>query len=354
VGEQHTRRRRLIEPLFHEREVARYAAPIVEATEAVSSSWRDGAVVDVETEMERCGAEAVAAALFDGDLPPIHDVLFEYHRLSRAVVTRAINQLAPLLWRLPLPLTRRFLAAQARLGAAVEPLVTNRRDAVDRGDLLTALARARTAEGGRLADHEAGAEAATYFLQGAPGVGVTWIWWLLGTHPTAEARLHEELDHRLHDGVPTAGDLDALEYTRAVILEGLRLYPPGMGMLRKAATSFELDGVSIPAGRWVLVSYWVLHRDERFWPAASTFDPERWLGEREREIPPFAYLTFAAGARRCPARTFALLLCRLMLATLASRWRLRPMRPNVEIGLVPFLHPRGGLPMRVERRKDVA
>lgn len=187
-------------------------------------------------------------------------------------------------------------------------------------------------------------------LAGRAGVALTWVWWLLGTNPLAEQRLHAELEETLRGERPSAADVDWLVYARAVLFEALRLYPPGWGLLRRATRPFDLDGVRIPAGRWLFVSFWALHRDELFSRDASTFSPERWLGDRAREIPPFVYLPFAVGRRRCPARSFAILLCMLTIAALAQRWRLRPVRSTVELTFVPFLRPRGGMPIRLELR----
>jgi pentalenene oxygenase len=347
-GDAHARRRALVEPLLGEAAARRYAASIVAGADAHCAAWSDGNIVDAEAEMEQLAADAIAAALFGEDLDTIREPIREFHRLSRAVVTRTINPFAPLLWRLPLPLTRRFNRARSGFRAAVDPLVVARRDR-DTGDLLSALVHSEDS-GGRLSVAQARDEAWTYYSQGPPGPALTWIWWLIGTSPAAEAALQLELDGRLAGRRPSGADLDGLEYTRAVVLEALRLYPPAMGLIRRAAKTFTLDGIAVPAGRWVLVSYFVLHRGPRFWSEPDVFRPERWLGDRAHEIPSHAYLPFALGPRRCPGRSFALIKCTLLVAAIASRWRLHPTRPSAELDLVPFLRPRNGLPMRLEQR----
>jgi len=111
------------------------------------------------------------------------------------------------------------------------------------------------------------------------------------------------------------------------------------------------DGVAIPAGSVVVVLPWLLHRDERWWPQATTFRLDRWTDEAIAQRPRHAYIPFGGGPRMCIGEGFARMEAVMLLATIAQRWRLRPESSD-EVALQPVvtLRPRGGLPMRAIER----
>ena len=188
-GEEHRRRRAVVEGLFARPED--WAGPVAEAARQTAERWRPG-IIDVRAEMELLAADAVAAAVFGADYEREHEPLAEYHAVSRKVVMRIVNPLSPLLWRAPLPLTRRFERAQRGFAEAVARMIARRRSNGAGADVLERLLD----EDGGLSDAEVRDEAWSYYAQGAPPYALTWTWWLLGRHEEVEARLHEEVDAR--------------------------------------------------------------------------------------------------------------------------------------------------------------
>jgi cytochrome P450 len=139
-----------------------------------------------------------------------------------------------------------------------------------------------------------------------------------------------------------------LPYTRAVLAESMRLYPPAWTIGREPLEDFEARGYRVRAGSIVLVSPWLVHRDPRWWSDPLEFRPERWLGDAEASHPRYAYFPFGGGPRMCIGEGFAWMEGVLALATLARRWRLRPVP-----GAAPTPQPRItlraiGVQMRVE------
>jgi cytochrome P450 len=134
----------------------------------------------------------------------------------------------------------------------------------------------------------------------------------------------------------------------------MRLRPPAWAIGRTALAEHRAGPHIVAAGSTVVVSPWLLHHDERWWPDPAAFRPERWLDAPERARG--AYLPFGAGPRMCIGEPFARLEGVLLLATIARRWRLH-LRTGFEPELQPVitLRPRGGMPMLAERRRtDVA
>ena len=166
-----------------------------------------------------------------------------------------------------------------------------------------------------------------------------------------EARLHAEIDSALGGRLPTADDLPLLPYTRMVLAESMRLYPPAWILGRRALGPFEANGYEIPPRSIVLMSPYVTQRDARWFPDPERFDPERFSPERQAERPKFAYFPFGGGPRVCVGEQFAWMEGVILLATIAQRWRLRLVRDH-PVALQPIitLRPKYGMAMRLESR----
>jgi cytochrome P450 len=136
-----------------------------------------------------------------------------------------------------------------------------------------------------------------------------------------------------------------------VVSEALRLYPPAWLIGRRALVDYRLDGYTIRAGSIVIVSPYVTHHDPRFYPDPFRFDPERWTAERRRQRPRYSYFPFGGGPRVCIGETFAWTEAVLVLATLAQRWTMRPLRTyDAELEPRVTLRPKGGMSMTLARR----
>jgi cytochrome P450 len=150
---------------------------------------------------------------------------------------------------------------------------------------------------------------------------------------------------------PSTRNLGNLPYTRMVIDEAMRLYPPAWAFSRQALSDDELGGFRLPRGWLAFVIPYVLHRLPAFWQDPEAFDPERFSPDRSADRPKFVYLPFGAGPRQCIGSHFALIEAQLVLATLAQRYRLR-LVPGHKVDPWPLitLRPRFGMPMFIERR----
>jgi cytochrome P450 len=222
-------------------------------------------------------------------------------------------------------------------------------------DLLSMLMNARDEETGeRMTDDQLRVEVTTFLLAGqeTTSLALTWIWYLLSQHPAAQQRLEDEIDTMLGDRPPEYADLLNLPYTRMVIDEAMRLYPPAWGFSREAIGDDEVGGFRVPRGWLVFVIPYVLHRLPAFWENPDAFDPDRFTTERSADRSKFVYLPFGAGPRQCIGNQFALIEAQLVVATLAQRYRLQ-LVPGHKVDPWPLitLRPRFGMPMTVRRRE---
>jgi cytochrome P450 len=207
--------------------------------------------------------------------------------------------------------------------------------------------------GEQMTDAQFRDEVMTIFLAGheTTASALSWTWYLLSIHPDVRARMHEELDRVLAGRPPTIEDLSQLAYTKQVVQEALRLYPPAWVVGRCPTEDDRIGGYFIPAGSLVFTCPWVTHRHPDFWEGPEGFDPERFAPQRVAERPRFAYFPFGGGPRQCIGNTFALVEAQLVLATVAQRWRLDLVPgTRVQPEALITLRPRGGLPMTLHRR----
>jgi cytochrome P450 len=224
-------------------------------------------------------------------------------------------------------------------------------------DLLARLIAARDTEtGGGMTPKEVRDQVVTIFMAGheTTSQALSWTWYLLSQHPEAEAKLHDELTTVLEGRTPRYEDIADLRYTRMVIEESMRLYPPAHTFGRQPIVADEILGHRIPAGAEVLIMPWLLHRKPSLWENPNRFEPERFSPERAAARPRFAYIPFGAGPRICVGAAFAMAEAMLILATIAQRYRLhrKPGHPVEPQGLIT-LRPRYGLQMQLERRQDL-
>jgi cytochrome P450 len=357
-GDFHKRQRRLIQPAFHRRRIEAYADSMASDAAAAAARWQDGETFDAAREMMRLTLRIVVRSLFSVDVED--ESAREVGRALDALV--AAFTLAPFpgarfLQRLPIPSYRRAREARETLDALVYRMIAERR----RGshseggeDLLSLLLAARDEEGGGgMDDRQVRDEVLTLFLAGheTTANALAWSWYLLAAHPEAEARFHAEVDSVLGDRLPGAADLPSLPYTRKVLAESMRLYPPAWAVSRKAVEPVAIGGYPFPAGTGVLAAQWIAHRDPRFFEDPLSFRPERWTEDFEACLPKLAYFPFGGGPRTCIGMGFAWMEGVLLLATLGRRWSMRlvpghPVEPSARI----TLRPKHGVRVTLRRR----
>ncbi len=352
------RQRRIAQPAFHRQRIAALANVMADAARDVATEWQTiaaaGQPVDVAEEMMRLTRTVVLRALLGADLGPFASKVDPAWTVMNQYVGESFWSLG-FTDGLPTPKYRRFQAAQAVLRGAVEHVISQRRrSGSDSGDLLSLLLSARDEETGEtMTDEQLRVEVTTFLLAGqeTTSLALTWTWYLLSQHARALQRLESEIDAVLDGRPPGYADLVSLPFTRMVIDEALRLYPPAWGISRQALSDDELGGYHLPRGWLVFIIPYVLHRLPAFWPDPETFDPERFLPERSADRPKFVYLPFGAGPRQCIGNHFALIEAALIVASLAQRYRLHLVpRHRVEPWPLITLRPRFGMPMIIERR----
>jgi cytochrome P450 len=351
----HLRQRHLMQPAFHRDRIVQYAADMVDETQHELASWNDGATIDLAEAMTRLTLGIAARTLFGANVAGDADEVRAALSTVMELFPRFLSPLSELLDRLPVPQTRRFEAARARLDAVIYRLIAERRaSGRDTGDLLSTLLLARDVEAGSMSDQQVRDEAMTIFLAGheTTANALLWTLYLLSQHPPVGAELVAEIDRTLGGRAATADDAARLPFTRAVLSEAMRLYPPAWILGRRAAQDVEVGGYELRGGEVVLMSQYVVHRDPRFYAEPEAFRPARWATAEAQALPKFAYFPFGGGNRVCIGEQFAWMEGMLVLATIARRWRL-DLVPGTPVDIMPLvtLRPRYPMPMTLHERK---
>jgi cytochrome P450 len=359
-GDTWKRHRRIMAPSFDPRSVTSYAPIMTEVTQALLEKWDalpDGSELDAAAAMMHLTLHIISKAMFSSDSDEIVNAVEggvnQYQTLVRPSLLDLLHfpqWFARLL--APLPTDGLF----DEFDRKVDLLLTERGRAPDAEpkDLLARLVAARDAEtGGGMTAKEVRDQVVTIFMAGheTTSLALSWTWYLLSQHPAVEEKLQSELADVLGGRTPRNDDIANLRYTRMVIEESMRLYPPAHTTGRQPIKPDEILGHRIPAGAEVLIMPWLIHRKPQLWENPERFDPERFAPERAAERPRFAYIPFGAGPRICIGAAFAMTEAILILATIAQRYRLRlkPGHPIEPQGLIT-LRPRYGMQMILERR----
>ena len=355
-GPSWLKQRRLIQPAFHHTRIESYGSTMVGYTQRMLGSWQPDEKRDVHQDMMRLALEIVCRALFDIEIGSDEDRIAAALNTLMQLSTGGRVLLPDFLRRVPTSANRRYERATQELDDVVYSLIRRRQGAAQSlsNDLLSALLNARYDDGSSMSAQQLRDEVMTLLLAGHETTAVTlsWIWLLLSQNSEVEQQLWSEVDTVLDGRSPTPQDLPRLSYTERVVKEAMRLYPPAWALVRSAVKNVELAGYTVPAGSSVIMSQWVMHRDIRFYEEPEQFRPDRWLSERSKSLPRFAYFPFGGGPRICIGASFAMTEAILVLATLAQQWRMRLASTELPKPIPGItLRPGGGVKVRVELRR---
>jgi len=350
----HRPHRRLMQPAFHKARIAGYCDIISSRAQDLAASWEPGRQIAMQEEMAEFSIGTLTATMFSAEIgqPVMEVVRRDTPTILKYILLRAV--FPKFLERLPIPSNRRFDAAAANLRKVIDDEIATTRRAGDpkSPDLLSTLLAARDADTGEaLTDTEVRDELVTILFAGTETVSstLTWAFHEIAHHPEVEERLLAELDAVVGTRPVGFEDVPKLVYTRQVVEEALRLHGITM-LMRRATEPVELGGVTIPEGTEVAFSPYALLRDPVLYPEPGRFDPDRWLPERRAALPRWAFLPFGAGSRQCIGDALARAEMAIALATVLTRWRLRPVpgrTPREAIAAMPHadhvpmtVHPR--------------
>lgn len=377
-GEFHNRQRRLIQPIFHPKQIRSYGNIMTDYATRMVDGWKDGEVLDINGEMMELTLGIICKSVLN------YDVASEAQQVGKALTTcrnyskRLQNPIGQVLDKVPiLPKVRGARNAMKELNTLVYEVIADRRSKeIEYDDLLTRLLRAQDTEvgvdpsspktetnTGRMSDQQVRDEVMTIFIAGheTTANALTWTFYLLSQNPDVERRLHEELDSVLsnsnNDGTRirrnvSTDDIPKLQYTEKVFRESMRLYPPVWTIGRYVENDYPVGGYNIASGSSILMSQFVMHHDPRYYEEPDRFNPDRWTEEFKTHLPRFSYFPFGGGIRGCIGESFAWMEGVLIIATLAQKWEMRKVSTQrIKLDPAITLRPKYGMKMKLKLRK---
>ncbi len=349
-GQQWRRQRKLTAPSLQRAEIAAYAEQMVACAEDFLASTPEDRPVDVHAGMMHLTLDILVKTLFGAEVSRVTEV---EHALDAVM-----QEYTPLRMALRTGLPPWFSYASkrriARLRAALDSVVLEviaqkKRTGTGGTDLLSRMILSAESDGG-MSDDELRDQTMTLFLAGheTTALALTFALRLLSLHPRIAERARKEVAQVVGSRSPSLADIPELTYTRAVLDEALRLFPPAWALARVALTDRALGDIECKQGTEVIVAPWVMHRDQRFFSEPELFRPERWL--EKRELPRCVYMPFGAGPRVCIGNHFALTEAVLILAVFLARGHFA-LENGALLSLTPAitLRPSGPVNMRFER-----
>ncbi|MGL5861032.1 MAG: cytochrome P450, partial [Phycicoccus sp.] len=325
-GEEWTRQKRYIQPVFTKPAVDGYADLIADEVEQevehvvtgqAAASGSPAAEVDLGDWMQELALRIAVRALFGESADAVITHLRSSFPILSDTITRRGRGVARLPTWVPTPRVVRGRAAQAGLYAACDEIVANRRRAGQTGgtDLLSRLLATRDGEE-RLTDSEVRDQVLIFLLAGheTTATALTFTLHLLGRRPDLQDAVRAEVRDVVGDARPTAASATSLELTSAVLKESMRLYPSAPFIGRMAIADDEILGYPVRAGTTMMLAPWTIHRHPEFWSDPLVFDPSRFMPGAPPVAHRYAWMPFGGGPRACIGQHFSMVEALVALA----------------------------------------
>ena len=356
-GPSWVRQRKLMQPVFSNRNVNSFDSAINHATAETIERWRRlpaGETIWMDREMLRLTYQIVGSTLFGTDIDEYHDQIAEILEIVNLRPQEFKALLTMISW-LPVASNRRWRKAKNQLDNIVYALIDKRRaEGIGDNDILDRLLGAKHDETGKGMDEkQLRDEVVTLMLAGheTSANALAWTLHLLSINPDVEQRLYEDIGSVVGDGPASAADLLNIPYLKQVVQESMRLYPPVWAIARRSEEPGEYNGYYIPKNAYIGIAPYALHRDPEVWPEPTRFDPGRFDSENVKQRHSYSYLPFAAGPRACIGASMAMLEIQLALVQIVRQFKLSmvPAHP-IDTAAKVTLRPRHGIAMTITPR----
>jgi cytochrome P450 len=338
-GDFWLRQRRLVQPAFHRERLQELFLAMGTLTSRFLDEmevFRGKEAIDIDAKMMGITADIALKTLF-GNMTN-EDKAQIYQQVSRTqkyLVTR-VRRPYRIPWMAINGENTQFRTDLDFFNKLVFDFIHQRRISGEKpNDLLQLLLDSKDEDTGeQMNDQQIRDEAITMFAAGheTSATGLSWLLWELSQQPAMVKKLKKEAE--IFQDVPSFEQLMSMPYTRQVVEEGLRLYPPAWTMTREAIAETEIEGYRLEKGTSIFLSVFELHRNPDIWNNPLTFDPENFSAENVRNRPKFNYLPFGAGPRICIGQQFALMEMQLILAALMKRFSFESDHSH-PVGMLP-------------------
>ena len=344
------------QPAFHPDMFAEYIPYFLTAIDGKMALWDElaasGETVEMVEQTWTLAADMICKALFDRDMPFNPHVVFKCVKTYTDVMNhkeiRQKRQAGEMF-----EITDEDAAKAMETWHAVPPSVIAGDPREERERTLLKMIEAAVADP-EIPEFDAAQavdELKQYLWAGTETTALTLAWSLYecSRNPEIAARIRAESQAVFGDRTPTAADYSSLTYTRAVIQETMRIYPPIWGLIRVAAQDDEIGGKPVKAGDRIVLFAYGAHHNAKYWDDPEAFIPERWTDKSKKQVK-YSYIPFGAGKRSCIGGAMSQVENTLALSILLRRFQpeyVGPMPAGIHATVT--LTPKGGLPFKIKR-----
>ena len=353
-GDFWRKQRKLMQPGFHRERLASFVKTYSDVTQEMIQRWselEDGAEIDASEEFMQITLDIVCRAMFSSDVSDAIEVVNREFDYANQKLINRIKAPIPIPLSFPLPHIRRERNSYEAIKNVVANIIEKRRGSNEHyDDLLAMLMEVEDADTGeKMSNQQIQDEVITIFLAGheTTAVAMSWLVHCLDENPEVVEKILEEEKRVLKGSVPTIENLQSLEYTRMVIDETLRLYPPVWVIGRHSVEADVIGGYDIPKNTNCLIPLYYMHRDPKHWEDPEQFKPERFSKENSKGRHKFVYFPFGGGPRLCIGNNFALMEMQVIVPMMVRAFKMaKPknftfkkeplitMRPNPHMKMV--------------------
>ena len=361
-GKTWASRRRIQTPMFDSEHIKVYSKTMVSTIVEMADNWQaqgNGATIEAHTEMAKLAAEIIARTLFGEKLgaensEAVVSAFADYQSVIKQMALSNFLGLPDWMPNVNAKIGKAKVAART-IHNAVDTIIALAEKGGHEGTMVAELLKANKMESGEdlMTREQIRNEIIVLFMAGHETTAnvLAWTWYLISQAPDVEEKLHQELQEVLDGRTPEYADVENLKYTRAILDETMRLYPPVPILSRQALKDDDIRGRKVPAGSLMLIVPWLVQRHKKLWKNPDSFMPERFMPDAEKPKK-FTYLPFSAGPRVCIAKSFGITESVLAIAIIAQRFRLTlPPNADVKHECRLTLRPKGKLPMTMQIRK---
>lgn len=340
-GEHWQRQRKLIQPTFHKSQLALLMDTVQHTILEELKKITTGKPIDVFPIFNDLAFQTVVKSIFNIDVSDkdINDL----QHTTEATQTMLVQELRQpfLVWWFRLSgKTQKHLDLTQHSRTILRRLVEERKQSqLKHDDLLDMLLNARYEDGTAMEEQQLIDEILILFAAGheTTSNALTFTCELLARHPDAQQKIVEEVRNIKRESSDLMQWIKQASYTKLVIEESMRLYPPAYFIDRVNKEEDHFNGWTLPKGSNLLFSVYEIHRHTDFWTHPEAFIPERFLDENIK----FSkhYFPFGAGPRMCIGNNFAMYEMILTIMALVEQFEIKEKKDPIQIKPLITLKP---------------
>jgi cytochrome P450 len=365
------KQRRLLSWAFSSKNIERIHHVMVSETESLVSRWKERSAIDLAEEMNLITLQIISVSLFGkSQLDEANVIRDSLQDMLKYLQTTKHLWIQFFLWPLPiknkrdlalrieanLPFkdTKKFFKAIENVDRIVHRMIKERKEKHESSNFLDAMIEATDSEdSSQMTPQQLRDEVVNMLIAGheTTANALTWTWRQMLSHPDVYEKVKAEIDSVISGAAPTFEELPRLVYTKAVLEESMRLFPPFWRISRKNYAATKIKGYDIPAGTNVIASIYTIHRKESHWPDPLRFQPERFIGDKKGHHR-FAFIPFGGGPRACIGSQFAIFEALTIMAICLKNFDFeKKFSEQTEYFISLTLQPQDGCPVSLKPRE---